>query len=55
MLDKRLVPDLASVASQLRTRLRGLENFEAITMGPRLPDGSRTLPLLSDDNVSPLK
>ena len=29
-----------------------LENFEAMTLGPRLPDGWRSLILLSDDNLS---
>jgi hypothetical protein len=52
-LNKRLVLDLASVAPQLNQRLRSLENFEAMTFGPRLPDGSSTVLLLSDDNFSP--
>lgn len=53
VLRKRLVLDLATVSGQLRERLRGLENFEAMTFGPRLPDGSATVLLLSDDNFSP--
>jgi hypothetical protein len=51
-LNKRLVLDLASIAARLNPRLRGLENFEAITLGPRMPDGSMTLLLMSDDNFS---
>jgi len=53
VLDKRLMLDLSSVASEFSERLRSLENFEAITLGPRLPDGSPTVLLLSDDNFSP--
>lgn len=52
VLDKRLVLDLATVAPRLSARLRGLENFEAIALGPRLPNGTPTLMLLSDDNFS---
>ena len=33
-------------------RLRALENFEAMTFGPRLSDGRTSLLLLSDDNFS---
>ena len=32
-----------------------LENFEAITIGPRLPDGAASVVILSDDNFSPLQ
>ncbi len=53
VLDKRLMLDLASVATRFNERLRRLENFEAITFGPTLPDGSTTVLLLSDDNFSP--
>jgi hypothetical protein len=53
VLHKELMLDLASVATQFSERLRSLENFEAITFGPRLPDGSTSVLLLSDDNFSP--
>ena len=53
VLQKHLVLDLATVGPELNPRLRALENFEAITFGPRLPDGSTTVLLLSDDNFSP--
>ena len=33
-------------------RVPGLENFEGMGFGPPLPDGSRTLLLVSDDNFS---
>jgi hypothetical protein len=52
VLDKHLVLDLADVARDLHARLRRLENFEAITLGPRLPDGGTTVLLMSDDNFS---
>lgn len=52
VLHKDLMLDLASVATQFSGRLRSLENFEAITFGPRLPDGSTSVLLLSDDNFS---
>jgi hypothetical protein len=52
-LKKELMLDLASVAAHFSERLRRLENFEALTFGPRLPDGSDTILLLSDDNFSP--
>ncbi|MGH9346537.1 MAG: esterase-like activity of phytase family protein [Vicinamibacterales bacterium] len=53
VLEKRPVLDLSTMAPDLQERLRGLENFEALTFGPRLPDGSSTLLVLSDDNFSP--
>ena len=53
VLAKALVLDLATVSPQLNPRLRGLENFEAITFGPRLSGGSPSVLLLSDDNFSP--
>lgn len=52
VLRKTLVFDAATVAAQLSERLRTLENFEAMTFGPRLPNGSASLLLLSDDNFS---
>jgi hypothetical protein len=51
-LDKTLILDASSVAGELSPPLRALENFEAMTFGPRLPDGSRSLLLMSDDNFS---
>lgn len=52
VLGKRLVLDVATVAPQLSDKLRGLENFEALSFGPTLADGSGSLLLLSDDNFS---
>jgi hypothetical protein len=52
VLRKTLVLDAASIAQELSPSLRALENFEAMTFGPRLPDGSPSLMLISDDNFS---
>jgi hypothetical protein len=52
VLKKTLVLDAAAIAPELSPPLRGLENFEAMTFGPRLPDGSASLLLISDDNFS---
>ena len=55
----RLVPALDSI-SPIRKQLAldfatlepAVDNLEAMTLGPQLPDGSQTLWLLSDDNFS---
>jgi hypothetical protein len=52
VLAKTLVLDAASAAPVLSDTLASLENFEGMTFGPRLPDGSRSLLLVSDDNFS---
>jgi 3-phytase len=52
VLKKTLVVDAAAIAPELSPALRALENFEAMTFGPRLPDGSPSLMLISDDNFS---
>jgi 3-phytase len=44
---QRLVADLSDVPG-----LRRVDNVEGITLGPRLPDGRRTVLLVSDDNFS---
>lgn len=49
-LAKRLVLDLGTLAPRLAVELPTLENFEAMCRGPRLPDGSATLLLISDNN-----
>lgn len=51
-LKKTLVLDLATLAPRLPPRLANLENFEAMSFGPPLADGRRTLLLLSDNNCS---
>jgi hypothetical protein len=48
---KTLVLDLSKVKG-LSPELASLDNFEGMTFGPRLPDGSRTLLLVSDDNFN---
>jgi len=52
VLKKTLVLDGAAIAPELSRPLRALENFEAMTLGPRLADGSPSLMLISDDNFS---
>jgi hypothetical protein len=51
-LKKTLVLDLSTLAARLPPRLANLENFEAMSFGPPLADGRRTLLLLSDNNCS---
>ncbi len=48
---KRLVLDLDDVQG-LSARLAALDNFEGMTLGPRLADGSASLVLVSDDNFN---
>ena len=48
---KTLVLDVADVRG-LSPALPGVENFEGMGFGPPLPDGSRTVLLVSDDNFS---
>ncbi len=45
---KRLVLDLSELGIYL-------DNLEAMTLGPRLPDGSQSLLLVSDDNFSDMQ
>jgi 3-phytase len=47
---KTLILDLDSLVPQLPPALANLENFEALAFGPPLPDGQRTLIMMSDDN-----
>ena len=44
--------ELATLSGSLPPRLKNLENFEAMSFGPPLADGRRTLLLLSDNNCS---
>ena len=46
-LHKTLVTDLSDVPGLTR-----VDNVEGITLGPRLPDGRRTVVLVSDDNFA---
>jgi Esterase-like activity of phytase len=48
---KTLVLDLGTLTG-LSQELSGLDNFEGMAFGPALPDGSRTLLVVSDDNFS---
>lgn len=58
-VQKELLVDLADCPPGGATTAPGavqpnplLDNFEAITLGPRLPDGRQSLVLVSDDNFS---
>jgi hypothetical protein len=52
LLAKRLVLDLDDVLGQLEPGQQSLDNFEGMTLGPKLPSGERSLLLVSDDNFS---
>jgi len=49
-MSKQLLIDLSDVPGLPR-----VDNVEGLTLGPRLPDGRRTLILVSDDNFSALQ
>ena len=49
---KRLVLDLADVVARFDDGLQELDNFEGMTLGPRLPSGNPSVLLVSDDNFS---
>jgi len=48
---KTLLLDLSQVKG-LSDKLARLDNFEGMTFGPRLPNGTRSLVVVSDDNFS---
>lgn len=52
-LRKALVADLDEWKPRLGPQLGSLANFEAMCLGPTLPDGGRTLLLISDNNFRP--
>ncbi len=45
-IHKKLVLDLTQLGIKL-------DNLEGMTLGPRLPDGSQSLVMISDDNFNP--
>ncbi|MFN3393342.1 MAG: esterase-like activity of phytase family protein, partial [Candidatus Thermochlorobacter sp.] len=47
---KRLIIDFETIASNLQGRR--IDNIEGMCFGPRLPNGNRTLVVVSDDNFS---
>lgn len=51
-LSKRLVLDLDSVKDRFSEGFRRLDNYEGMSFGPQLPNGDRTLLIVSDDNYS---
>jgi hypothetical protein len=48
--EKQLVLDLEDIVDRLDAEFPRLDNFEGMCFGPRLPNGSRTLILVSDNN-----
>jgi hypothetical protein len=52
VVPKRLVLDLGEVVARFDEGQRELDNFEGMTLGPRLPSGNPSLLLVSDDNFS---
>lgn len=50
---KRLLVDVEELLPQLAPGFRRLDNFEGMTFGPTLPNGNRTLVLVSDNNLNP--
>jgi hypothetical protein len=58
-IPKRLIADLAGLpgfgTSKNQPRNAGLDNYEGMTWGPCLDDGSRSLVLVSDDNNDDLR
>lgn len=51
--EKTLLVDFDGLLPQLPPALANLDNFEALAFGPPLPDGHRTLLVISDDNFRP--
>ncbi len=49
---KELLLDFDDIVSELSPGSRSLDNFEAMGLGPALPDGGRSLLVVSDDNFS---
>jgi hypothetical protein len=49
---KELILDLDTIIPQLNAHWQSLDNIEAITFGPTLKNGHRTLLLISDDNFN---
>lgn len=49
-VEKTLVLDLATLVTRLPASLAHLDNFEALAFGPELPDGRRSVLVMSDDN-----
>lgn len=52
-VDKRLVLDLDDILPELDPSHPTLDNVEAMSFGPTLPDGRATIVLMSDNNFGP--
>lgn len=51
-VQKELLLDFDDIVAELSPEFRRLDNFEAMGLGPVLPDGGRSLLVVSDDNFS---
>ncbi len=51
-IDKKIILELDDLLPQLPAGLRTIDNLEALTLGPVLPNGSQSLILVSDNNFS---
>ncbi len=49
-VSKKLLLDLADIVPKLSPEHKSLDNFEGMALGPRLPNGERSLVLVSDNN-----
>lgn len=54
-LDTVVKPAQKELVADLSTLDITLDNLEGMTIGPRLPDGSQSLIMVSDDNFNPLQ
>ena len=54
-LDRVVKPAQKEFLADLNTLNITLDNLEGMTIGPRLPDGSQSLIMVSDDDFNPLK
>ena len=54
-LDTVVKPAQKELVADLSTLDITLDNLEGMTIGPRLPDGSQSLIIVSDDNFNPLQ
>jgi hypothetical protein len=50
LVKKNLLLDLDSIIPKLSKKHRKLDNFEGITLGPKLPNGNQSVIIVSDNN-----
>jgi hypothetical protein len=52
IVNRKLIVNLDDIVSSLPAGFRRLENVEGMTLGPRLPNGSRSLVIVTDNNFN---